>query len=110
MAESRADLIEPVKPLLCDLGFAADLQAALDDHGQSGALAVVGIHRAVAAPSLQRAAAQRAAAEASRDDYQKRLADAGFGPIRLGPALMVYLDALNRRAFLTEWENAMEQR
>lgn len=34
----------------------------------------------------------------------------GFGPIRLGPALMVYLDRLNRRAFLTEWENAMEQR
>lgn len=33
-----------------------------------------------------------------------------FGPIRLGPALMVYLDPLNRRAFLTEWENAMEQR
>lgn len=33
----------------------------------------------------------------------------GFGPIRLGPALMVYLDPLNRRAFLTEWENAMEQ-
>ncbi|PWJ21609.1 ABC transporter substrate-binding protein [Jannaschia seohaensis] len=35
---------------------------------------------------------------------------AGFGPIRLGPALMVYLDPLNRRAFLREWENAMEQR
>lgn len=34
----------------------------------------------------------------------------GFGPIRLGPALMVYLDPLNRRAFLEEWENAMEQR
>lgn len=33
----------------------------------------------------------------------------GFGPIRLGPALMVYLDPLNRRAFLTEWDNAMEQ-
>lgn len=33
-----------------------------------------------------------------------------FGPIRLGPALMVYLDPLNRRAFLAEWENAMEQR
>ena len=32
-----------------------------------------------------------------------------FGPIRLGPALMVYLDPLNRRAFLTEWENALEQ-
>lgn len=34
---------------------------------------------------------------------------ADFGPIRLGPALMVYLDPLNRRAFRTEWENAMEQ-
>jgi iron(III) transport system substrate-binding protein len=33
----------------------------------------------------------------------------GFGPIRLGPALIVYLDPLNRRTFLTEWENAMEQ-
>ncbi|MCR9109110.1 extracellular solute-binding protein [Marivita sp. XM-24bin2] len=35
---------------------------------------------------------------------------AGFGPIRLGPALMVYLDPLNRRTFLAEWENALEQR
>ncbi len=35
---------------------------------------------------------------------------AGFGPIRMGPALMVYLDPLNRRAFLEEWENALEQR
>lgn len=34
---------------------------------------------------------------------------AGFGPIRLGPALMVYLDPLNRRAFLDEWANAIEQ-
>ena len=34
---------------------------------------------------------------------------AGFSPIRLGPALMVYLDPLNRRTFLAEWENAMEQ-
>lgn len=33
----------------------------------------------------------------------------GFGPIRLGPGLMAYLDPLNRRAFLSEWENAMEQ-
>ncbi len=33
----------------------------------------------------------------------------GFGPIRLGPALMVYLDPLNRRAFLEEWTNAIEQ-
>jgi len=32
-----------------------------------------------------------------------------FGPIRLGPALMVYLDPLNRRAFLASWESAMEQ-
>lgn len=32
-----------------------------------------------------------------------------FGPIRLGPALMVYLDPLNRRAFLAEWDDAMEQ-
>jgi iron(III) transport system substrate-binding protein len=34
---------------------------------------------------------------------------AGFGPIRLGPGLMVYLDPLNRRAFLSEWKDAMEQ-
>jgi len=33
----------------------------------------------------------------------------GFGPIRLGPALMVYLDPLNRRTFLQEWGNAIEQ-
>jgi len=32
-----------------------------------------------------------------------------FGPIRLGPALMVYLDPLNRRAFLASWESAMVQ-
>ena len=32
-----------------------------------------------------------------------------FGPIRLGPALMVYLDPFNRRAFLAEWENALVQ-
>ncbi|WP_425052863.1 ABC transporter substrate-binding protein [Psychromarinibacter sp. S121] len=37
------------------------------------------------------------------------VSSAGFGPIRLGPALMIYLDPLNRRAFLDEWENAMEQ-
>ena len=36
--------------------------------------------------------------------------DSGFSPIRLGPALMVYLDPLNRRTFLAECENAMEQR
>ena len=34
---------------------------------------------------------------------------AGFGPIRLGPALMVFLDPLNRRSFLDEWTNAIEQ-
>jgi iron(III) transport system substrate-binding protein len=33
-----------------------------------------------------------------------------FGPVRLGPALMVYLDPLNRRAFLEEWTNAIDQR
>lgn len=33
----------------------------------------------------------------------------GFGPIRIGPALMVYLDPLNRRNFLAEWENAIVQ-
>ncbi|QXT40658.1 ABC transporter substrate-binding protein [Gymnodinialimonas ceratoperidinii] len=32
-----------------------------------------------------------------------------FGPIRLGPALMVYLDRLNRESFLAEWDAAMEQ-
>ncbi|WP_415919888.1 ABC transporter substrate-binding protein [Tateyamaria sp. SN6-1] len=32
-----------------------------------------------------------------------------FGPIRLGPALMVYLDPLKRRAFLESWGSAMEQ-
>ncbi|MFW5641204.1 MAG: ABC transporter substrate-binding protein [Roseicyclus sp.] len=37
-------------------------------------------------------------------------AGAGFGPIRLGPGLMVYLDPLNRRAFLDEWTNAIDQR
>ncbi len=36
-------------------------------------------------------------------------AGTGFGPIRLGPALMVYLDPLTRRGFLGEWENALEQ-
>lgn len=37
-------------------------------------------------------------------------AGGGFGPIRIGPALMVYLDPLNRRAFLQEWVDAIEQR
>ncbi|MEX3014257.1 extracellular solute-binding protein [Gymnodinialimonas hymeniacidonis] len=32
-----------------------------------------------------------------------------FGPIRLGPALMVYLDRLNRESFLEAWDAAMEQ-
>lgn len=30
-----------------------------------------------------------------------------FLPIKLGPALMVYLDQIKRRRFLTEWENAL---
>jgi len=34
---------------------------------------------------------------------------AGFGPIRIGRALMVYLDLLNRRNFLAERENAIVQ-
>lgn len=33
-----------------------------------------------------------------------------FGPIRLGPALMVYLDRLNRESFLAEWDAAILQR
>ncbi len=32
-----------------------------------------------------------------------------FGPIRLGPTLLVYLDPLNRRAFLESWQDAVEQ-
>jgi len=32
-----------------------------------------------------------------------------FGPIRLGPALLVYLDRLNREAFLRAWSDAMVQ-
>lgn len=32
-----------------------------------------------------------------------------FGPIRLGPALMVYLDRLNRESFLAAWDAAMQQ-
>ena len=32
-----------------------------------------------------------------------------FGPIRLGPALLVYLDRLNRDAFLRAWSDAMVQ-
>jgi len=36
-------------------------------------------------------------------------ASLGFGPIRLGPALLTYLDPLNRRSFLLEWNNAMIQ-
>ena len=34
----------------------------------------------------------------------------GAAAIRLGPALMVHLDPLNRRAFLAEWEDALYQR
>ncbi|MEL6584340.1 MAG: ABC transporter substrate-binding protein [Pseudomonadota bacterium] len=33
-----------------------------------------------------------------------------FGPIRLGPALMVYLDPLNRAGFLESWENSVINR
>ncbi|MEL6607992.1 MAG: ABC transporter substrate-binding protein [Pseudomonadota bacterium] len=32
-----------------------------------------------------------------------------FGPIRLGPTLLVYLDPLNRRTFLESWESAIDQ-
>ncbi len=32
-----------------------------------------------------------------------------YGPIRLGPALLVYLDKLNRGAFLRAWSDAMLQ-
>ncbi|MCB1509155.1 MAG: ABC transporter substrate-binding protein [Hyphomicrobiaceae bacterium] len=32
-----------------------------------------------------------------------------YGPIRLGPALLVYLDRLNREAFIAEWADAMVQ-
>ena len=32
-----------------------------------------------------------------------------YGPIRLGPALLVYLDQLNREAFLRAWSDAMVQ-
>ena len=32
-----------------------------------------------------------------------------YGPIRLGPALLVYLDNLNRAAFLRAWSDAMVQ-
>ena len=32
-----------------------------------------------------------------------------YGPIRLGPALLVYLDRLNREAFLSAWSDAMVQ-
>jgi len=31
-------------------------------------------------------------------------------PVRLGPGLMVYLDALKRRAFLSEWASAVTER
>lgn len=32
-----------------------------------------------------------------------------YGPIRLGPALLVYLDRLNREAFLRAWSDALVQ-
>jgi iron(III) transport system substrate-binding protein len=32
-----------------------------------------------------------------------------FAPIRIGPALMVYLDHLNRAAFVSAWKSAIEQ-
>ena len=31
-------------------------------------------------------------------------------PVRLGPGLLVYLDALKRRAFLSEWASAVTER
>ena len=31
-----------------------------------------------------------------------------YGPIRLGPTLLVFLDQLNRQAFVREWTDAME--
>lgn len=34
---------------------------------------------------------------------------AAYGPIRLGPALLVYLDRLNRAAFLRAWSDALVQ-
>lgn len=43
------------------------------------------------------------------NDASPAASSAGFGPIRIGPALMVYLDPLNRRNFLAEWENAIVQ-
>jgi len=42
-----------------------------------------------------------------RDPAMRDTSD--FGPIRLGPALLVYLDALNREAFLETWSNSVEQ-
>ena len=36
--------------------------------------------------------------------------ESDFGPIRLGPALMVYLDPLTREAFLSQWSDAMVTR
>ncbi|PQO22496.1 ABC transporter substrate-binding protein [Rhodobacteraceae bacterium WD3A24] len=42
-----------------------------------------------------------------RDPAMRDTSD--FGPIRLGPALLVYLDELNRTAFLDAWSNSVEQ-
>ncbi|MEO3431324.1 ABC transporter substrate-binding protein [Pelagibius sp. CAU 1746] len=36
--------------------------------------------------------------------------DGNLIPIRLGPGLLVYLDALKRKAFLSEWASAVEER
>ena len=36
-------------------------------------------------------------------------ASTDFGPIRLGPGLMVNLDRLTRRSFVRAWENAIQQ-
>jgi len=44
------------------------------------------------------------------NDTSPAASSVGFGPIRIGPALMVYLDPLNRRNFLAEWENAIVQK
>ena len=36
--------------------------------------------------------------------------DTSLRPIRMGPGLLVYLDGLKKRRFLTEWQNAILQR
>ena len=37
-------------------------------------------------------------------------ADTSLRPIQMGPGLLVYLDGLKKRRFLTEWQNAILQR